>query len=120
MEKLSLAALLDEDREMVLANVAADRSLPAAQAALEKAIDRVMYRYIERCDDEAQRDCAQHVLQTMKNTLPMMDTVGEAKVWKKQYEAPKKGVKLHIMKLSRRSRRANNIFRWRRSKSEVG
>ena len=94
MDKLSLAALLDEDREMVLANIAADRSLPAAQAALEKAIDRVMYRYVERCDDEAQRDCAQHVLQTMKNTLPMMDTVGEAKIWKKQYEAPKKGVKL--------------------------
>ena len=30
MDKLSLAVLLDEDREMVLANLARDPSLPAA------------------------------------------------------------------------------------------
>ena len=63
MEKLSLAALLDEDREMVLANIAADRSLPATQAALEKAIDRVMYRFAEACRDAALSDSAQHILQ---------------------------------------------------------
>ena len=56
MNKISLAALLDEDREMVLANIARDRSLPATQAALEREIDRVTYRYVEGCDDEAARD----------------------------------------------------------------
>ena len=91
MEKLSLAALLDEDREMVLANLAAGRTLPAAQLALEKAIDRVMYRYTEGCGDEALRDGAQHILQTMKNTLPVMDTVGEARTWKKQIDVRRRG-----------------------------
>ena len=66
MDKLSLVALLDEDKEMVLANIARDRSLPSAQAALEKEIDRVMYRYVEACDDVAARDSAQHILQAMK------------------------------------------------------
>ena len=91
MDKLSLAALLDEDREMVLANLAGGKTLPEAQTALEKAIDRVMYRYVEACGDEALREGAQHILQAVKNTLPVMDTVGEARAWKKQADAPRKG-----------------------------
>lgn len=87
MDKLSLAALLDDDREMILANLARDRSLPAAQASLEKAVDRVMYRYTEAAESEALRDGAQYILQSMKNTLPLIDAVGEARNWKK--EAPK-------------------------------
>lgn len=86
MSKITLAALLDEDKEMVLANIARDRSLAAAQAALEKEIDRVLYRYVENCGDAVQRDGAQHLLQAIKNTLPVMDAVGEARVWKKEYD----------------------------------
>lgn len=91
MEKYSLTALLDEDREQVLANLAGDRALPAAQAALEKAIDRVMYRYVEGCADASLADCAQRLLQSMKNTLPVMDAVGEARIWKKQVETGRRG-----------------------------
>lgn len=90
MDKLSLAALLDEDREMILANLARDRSLPAAQAALEKAVDRVMYRYTEMAENEDLRDGAQHILQALKNALPMIDTVGEARSWKKEAARPEK------------------------------
>lgn len=92
MDKLSLVALLDEDREMVLANLARDPSLPAAQQALEKAIDRVMYRYSEACGDAALRDSAQQILQAMKNTLPVMDAVGEARTWNRQVRSEKSGL----------------------------
>lgn len=88
MDKISLAALLDEDRELVLANIARDRSLPAAQAALEKEIDRVMYRYVEACGDGPLRDSAQQILQAMKDTLPLMNAVDEAREWKQTYVAP--------------------------------
>ena len=84
MDRPSLAALLDDDREMILANLARDRSLPAAQAALEKAIDRVMYRYTEQAESEVMRDGAQYILQAMKNALPMIDAVGEARSWKRE------------------------------------
>lgn len=86
MEKTSLVALLDEDREPVLAAIARDRALPAVQAALEKEIDRVLYRYCEGCDDALQRESAQHILQAMKHTLPVIDAVGEARTWKKHVE----------------------------------
>ena len=92
MDKLSLVALLDEDREMVLANLARDPSLPAAQQSLEKAIDRVMYRYSEACGDAALRDSAQQILQAMKNTLPVMDAVGEARTWNRQARSEKSGL----------------------------
>ena len=59
MDKLSLVALLDEDKEMVMASLARDPSLPAAQITLEKAIDRVMYRYSEACGDPVLLDSAQ-------------------------------------------------------------
>jgi len=92
MDKLSLAVLLDEDREMVLANLARDPSLPAAQQALEKAVDRVMYRYAEACGDTVLRDSAQHILQAMKNTLPVMDCVGQARTWNRQAKSEKTGL----------------------------
>lgn len=101
MGDFTLVALLDEDKEMVLANLARDRALSAAQATLEKAVDRVMYRYVERCDDEAVRDSAQHILQAMKDTLPAMDAVGEARAWKKQVEAPRRaGLKMGPLTLA--------------------
>lgn len=89
MDKLSLVALLDEDKEMVLANLSRDASLPAAQTALEKEIDRLAYRYTEACGDPLLRDSAQQILQAMKNTLPIIDVVGDAHTWNRQAQAPK-------------------------------
>lgn len=95
MEKLSLAALLDEDRERVMDSLTRDRTLPAAQAALEKAVDRVTYRYTEQCGDPALRDGAQQILQAVKNALPLIDAVGEARTWNAQYDAGgRRGVRL--------------------------
>ena len=100
MDKVSLVALLDEDREMVTANLARDPSLAAAQTTLEKAIDRVMYRYAEACDDGALRESAQHILQAMKNTLPVMDTVGEARSWNREVKAQKGGLSFGAMSIA--------------------
>lgn len=100
MEKLSLVALLDEDKEMVSASLARDPSIPAAQATLEKAVDRVMYRYGEACCDEALATSAQHILQAMKNTLPVMDTVGEARTWNRQAQGQKNGLNFGPMSVA--------------------
>ena len=66
MEQTGLISLLESDKEMIMAGMAQDRSLPAAQAVLEKAVDRVMYRYMEQCDNAELRDSAQYLLQTLK------------------------------------------------------
>ena len=86
MENLSLQALLEADREMLEAALAKDRSLPAAQTALEKEIDRILYRCLEQCEDARLRSAAQYILQAVKNTLPLMDAVGEAQAWRRTIE----------------------------------
>ena len=94
MENQVLLDLLEEDRERVMAELARDRQLSAAQATLEKTVDRVMLRYMEDCHDDELAEYAQYLLQTLKNTLPMIDTVGEARQWKTTVEAPKPSKKL--------------------------
>ncbi|MBQ3425308.1 MAG: hypothetical protein IJH38_08935 [Clostridia bacterium] len=86
MEEFTLAGLFDEDREMLLANLNRDRSPAAAQAALERAVDRVMYRYVESAQEPVFREGAQQILQAVKNALPVMDCISEARVWKNVYE----------------------------------
>lgn len=79
MDNMTLVALLDSDREMILGNLRADRSPQAAQAALEKAIDRVALRYAEQNPEED----AQRLLKTLKSALPLVDAVGEVRRWEK-------------------------------------
>ena len=100
MDKLSLVTLLDEDKEMVMANLARDPSLAAARTTMEKAVDRLMYRYTEACDDAAVRDSAQHILQAVRNTLPMMDTAGEVRAWNLQSTTSKNALTLGPMALA--------------------
>ncbi len=87
MEPMSLQALLESDRDMILSNLARDRSPAAAQTVLEKAVDRVMYRYVEQCQDPQLRDEAQYILQSVRNTLPLIDAVSEARDWEKKPDA---------------------------------
>lgn len=100
MDKLSLVALLDEDKEMVLAGLARDPSVGSAQATLEKAVDRVMYRYAEACGDESLAASAQHILQAMRNTLSVMDTVAEARTWNRQLQTRKSGLSFGAMSVA--------------------
>jgi hypothetical protein len=45
-------------------------------------------------------DSAQYILQAMKNTLPVMDSVGEARTWNRQAKAGKAGLNLGPMALA--------------------
>ena len=88
MENTTLLALLESDREMILAALNRDRSPAAAQAALEKALDRISLRYAEQCPDAPSRDAAQTLLRAMRGALPLMDSVGEVRHWQKRPESP--------------------------------
>ncbi|MBR2699859.1 MAG: hypothetical protein IKE76_14830 [Clostridia bacterium] len=88
MENATLLELLESDREMILASLNRDRSPAAAQAALEKALDRVALRYAEQCPDAASRDAAQLILRALRSALPLVDSVGEVRRWQKTAPTP--------------------------------
>ena len=99
MESYTLLGLLESDREMILASLNGDRSPAAAQATLEKALDRVSLRYAEHSDDPAGRDAAQLILRTVKSALPLMDSVGEVRRWQKTAAAAARRMKPAAMGL---------------------
>lgn len=88
MENTTLLDLLESDREMILASLNRDRRPESAQAALEKALDRVSLRYAEQCDDADARNAAQLGLRAMKSALPLMDSVEEVRRWQRAADKP--------------------------------
>jgi len=90
MENVLLRDLLESDKEAVLAALARDRSPAAAQAALEKAVDRVLVRYTQACPDERLSLSAQDSLQALRGALPLVGAVNEAREWKRETTASEK------------------------------
>ena len=81
-EKLSLSALLEQDREMVMTQLTGDRGRDHALKVLEKEADRLMYQ--AGAHDDGADTAAQGMLQVLKNMLPLIESVSEAEVWEKE------------------------------------
>ena len=81
MEEKTLSGLLEEDKEMLLENISRDRTPEAAQATVEKELDRILNRYSEEAGGEEETLLVQAILQTARNTLPLLGAVGEVREW---------------------------------------
>ena len=79
---MNLTEYLEQDRKAVTAALQQAGGPQQTEAALEKALDRLLLRYNEECADEHLREAAMHMLQTARTLLPLTDSVGETRVWK--------------------------------------
>ena len=79
----SLSQLLEQDREQVCASLQADRKSSRARQVLEKETDRLMYRAARMTDDGSRSRAVQGMLQVVKNTLPLLESVTDTEVWEK-------------------------------------
>ena len=80
-EEQSLAAFLEQDKDMVMAQLSADRTQENAVRVLEKETDRLMYR--AGAFDARKAPAAQGMLQVLKSALPLTAAVSEAQTWEK-------------------------------------
>jgi len=94
MAETKLQSLLEEDREMIMGNLSKDRSPEAAQDVLEKALDRLLYRFLEKENDEAVIGAARTALLGIKNSLPFLSSASEVMEWKLSVSDDKKKKKL--------------------------
>lgn len=78
-----LLELYEADRETVTENLSHARSPEIAVTTMQKALDRVLYRYTELCRDRAARAQAQCVLQSIKNSLPLLLAVNDSRRWER-------------------------------------
>ena len=82
MAETKLQSLLEEDREMIMGNLSKDRSPEASQNVLEKALDRLLYRFLEKENDEAVTGAARTALLGIKYSLPFLCSASEIREWK--------------------------------------
>ena len=90
MDNMTLVALLEADREMLMGSLCADRSPQAAQTAVEKELDRITLRYAEQAEEPAVVEAAQLTLKALRSALPLMDAVGEVRRWEQTALEPVK------------------------------
>lgn len=87
MDEIRLQHLLKEDKEMLLENMAKDRSPEAVRALLENELDRIAYRCGENEKDERRAWSLQSYLKIIKNSLPFISSVSEVREWKRSVNA---------------------------------
>ena len=56
----------------------------AAQKVLEKETDRLLLQYNEECTSVRVRDAAAGMMQAVRSSIPMLDSTGEARVWRSE------------------------------------
>lgn len=82
----SLSAFLEEDRDHILSELKADPSEGHAREVLSRELERLMYRAAEADMGEP----AQNMLVTVRNTLPILESVSDVEEWRKT-EPAKRG-----------------------------
>lgn len=100
MENVTLISLVESDKEALMGALAANRSPEAAQAALERTLDRALMRWAEACeaceacetceacDVDEVRQAGQLIVSALKSALPLIDSVGEARQWRSETASP--------------------------------
>lgn len=99
--RASLSSLLEEDRESLTAAMKADRSTENITKLLEKETDRLMMRYAQTQADEGRLEAAQQMLQTVRSSVPLVESVRDLEVWQKT--AP-------LQETARRGSTAGTVF----------
>ncbi|MBQ6622515.1 MAG: hypothetical protein IJH75_06735 [Mogibacterium sp.] len=83
--------LLEKDRDRLLTELASAHSAEKAVKVLENELDRLLMRYNEQCGNERERDSAAYMMQAVRFSLPLIDSVGETKVWERGAEKSASG-----------------------------
>ncbi len=79
----TLSSLLAEDKETVMNRLLSDRAQEKALTALESELDRLMYKAGAMEGSGQQGEVVQGMLQVVKSTLPLIESVSETEVWEK-------------------------------------
>ena len=81
---MKMIEYLDRDREQVMTNLRAVSTPADAKKILEKEADRLLLQYNEDCASVRVRDAASGMVQALRSSVPLLDTMGEPRVWTKE------------------------------------
>ena len=75
---------LDADKDRVMSGLQGAATPEAAQQILEKEADRLLLQYNEECASVRVRDAAAGMMQAVRSSIPLLDSMGEARVWRRE------------------------------------
>lgn len=94
---MTLSDILNEERDNIKARFAGADSTEAAQEAMRRSLERLLFRFMEQSESERVKQTAAHLAETVKASVAMLDTSGEPEIWEKEASVTagkKKGMKL--------------------------
>ena len=80
---MKMLDFLEKDREHLITELAKAQVPEKATTVLENEMDKLLLRYNEQCDNERERDTAAYMMQAVRLAMPMVDSIGETKVWER-------------------------------------
>ncbi len=75
---------LEKDRDNVMSGLRTASTPADAQKILEKEADRLLLQYNEDCTSVRVRDAASGMVQALRSSVPLLDTMGEPRVWRRE------------------------------------
>ncbi len=78
---MKLIDILEKDKDNLLTELAASKAAERAVRVLENELDKLLLMYNEQCSNDRERDAAAYMMQAIRLSLPLADSVGETKVW---------------------------------------
>ena len=84
---MKMLELLEKDKDRVLTELAKAATPEKGAVVLENEMDRLILQYNDQCDNDKERDAAAYMMQAVRLSLPLVDSVGETKVWERETSA---------------------------------
>ena len=78
---MKMIEILEKDKERLLTEMSGTPSPEKAVKVLENELDAMLLKFNEQCSSDRARDTAAYLLQVIRLSLPLMDSVGRTKVW---------------------------------------
>ena len=78
---MKFVELLERDKQNLLTELAASKTAEKATHVLENELDKLLLMYNDQCSNERERNAAAYMTQAVRFSLPLIDSVGETKVW---------------------------------------
>ncbi len=80
---MKMLDFLEQDKDHLITELAKAQVPEKATIVLENEMDKLLLRYNDQCDNERERDTAAYMMQAVRLAMPMVDSVGETKVWER-------------------------------------
>ena len=84
---MKMIDLLEKDKDNLLTELAKAAVPEKAAVVLENEMDKLLLKYNDQCDNERERDAAAYMMQAVRLATPLVDSVGETKVWERETTA---------------------------------